>query len=118
MKSIGKLFLFSVAIAAAYSVSAIADDHKGHGSAHDATMQAAAGGTEMTEGEVRKIDKDSKKITLKHGAIKNLEMPGMTMVFKVKDPAMLDKVKAGDKVKFRAVNSDGALVVTEIQPAK
>lgn len=118
MKSISNFFLFSVAVAAAYSVSAIADDHKGHGSAHAATMQLAAGSIEMTEGEVRKIDKENKKITLKHGAIKNLEMPGMTMVFRVRNPAMLDKVQAGDKVKFTAENSDGVLVVTEIQPAK
>jgi Cu(I)/Ag(I) efflux system protein CusF len=72
----------------------------------------------MTDGEVRKIDKENKKITLKHGEIKNLEMPGMTMVFQVKDPAMLDMVKAGDKVMFKAEKANGALVVTEIQPVK
>lgn len=72
----------------------------------------------MTDGEVRKVDKENKKITLKHGEIKNLEMPGMTMVFGVKDPAMLDMVKAGDKVMFKAEKSGGALVVTEIQPVK
>lgn len=116
MKSLSSLFLVSVAIAAAYSVSAIADDNKGHGSAPGA--EQAAGTAEMSEGEVRKIDKDSKKITLKHGEIKNLDMPGMTMVFRVKDIAMLDKVQAGDKVKFKAENSGGALVVTEIRLAK
>jgi Cu(I)/Ag(I) efflux system protein CusF len=47
-----------------------------------------------TEGEVRKVDKEAGKVTLKHGEIKNLEMPGMTMVFQVKDPALLEKVKA------------------------
>lgn len=72
----------------------------------------------MTDGEVRKVDKDAKKITIKHGEIKNLEMPGMTMVFQVKDPAMLDKVKAGDKVKFIAEQIGGAIVVTDIQTAK
>ena len=79
-------------------------------------MQMSAGA--MTDGEVRKIDKENKKITLKHGEIKNLEMPGMTMVFQVKDPAMLDMVKAGDKVMFKAEKANGALVVTEIQPVK
>lgn len=74
--------------------------------------------TTMTDGEVRKVDKDAKKITIKHGEIKNLEMPGMTMVFQVKDPAMLDKVKAGDKVKFTAEQLGGAIVVTDIQPSK
>lgn len=72
----------------------------------------------MTDGEVRKVDKENKKITLKHGEIKNLDMPGMTMVFAVKDPAMLDMVKPGDKVMFKAEKSGGALVVTEIQPVK
>jgi Cu/Ag efflux protein CusF len=72
----------------------------------------------MTEGEVRKIDKEAKKITLKHGDIKNLDMPGMTMVFLVKDAALLDKVKAGDKVKFAAEKTDSAIVVTAIEPVK
>jgi len=116
MKSINSLFLVSVAIAAAYSVSASADDNKEHGSAQGA--EQAASTAEMSEGEVRKVDKDSKKITLKHGEIKNLDMPGMTMVFRVKDVAMLDKVHAGDKVKFKAEKSEGALVVTEIRLAK
>ena len=69
----------------------------------------------MTEGEVRKIDKQAKKITLKHGDIKNLDMPGMTMVFQVKDAALLDKVKAGDKVSFTAEKVDGDIVVTAIE---
>ena len=73
---------------------------------------------DMADGEIRKVDMDNKKITIKHGEIKNLDMPGMTMVFQVKDPAMLGKVKAGDKVKFSAEKSGGAIVVTDIQPAK
>ena len=73
---------------------------------------------DMTEAEVRKIDKESGKITLKHGEIKNLDMPGMTMVFQVKDPAMLGTVQAGDKVKFRAEKVGGAYVVTDMQMNK
>lgn len=73
---------------------------------------------EMTEGEIRKVDKENKKITIKHGEIKNLEMPGMTMVFQVKNPDMLDKVKAGDKVKFRAEKAGGAFVITDILLSK
>jgi Cu/Ag efflux protein CusF len=68
------------------------------------------------EGEVRKIDTDAKKITLKHGDIPNLEMPGMTMVFRVSDPALLTKVKPGDKVRFTADKVDGALTVMSIEP--
>ena len=91
---------------------------------HAQTAATAASGTmpmstgAMTDGEVRKIDKENKKITLKHGEIKNLEMPGMTMVFQVKDPAMLDSVKTGDKVMFKAEKANGAMVVTEIQAVK
>ena len=83
-----------------------------------ATQASSAAAGTMTEGEVRKVDKESKKITLKHGEIKNLEMPGMTMVFQVKDPAMLDMVKQGDKVQFKAERAGGALVITDIQVAK
>ena len=74
--------------------------------------------TEMIAGEVRKVDKDARKITLRHDEIKQLDMPAMTMVFQVKDPALLDKVKAGDKVKFKAEGAGGALTVTEIEAAK
>ncbi len=72
----------------------------------------------MTDGEVRKVDKENQKITLKHGEIKNLDMPPMTMVFGVKDAAMLDKLNTGDKIQFRAANEGGKFTVTEIQPAK
>ncbi len=71
-----------------------------------------------TEAEVRKIDLDAKKITLKHGEIKNLEMPPMSMVFQVKDPAMLEKIKAGDKVLFTADKINGAFTVMSIEPMK
>lgn len=93
----------------------------GHAGAPMAPASAAASNKSdlpMADGEIRKVDMESKKITIKHGEIKNLDMPGMTMVFQVKDPAMLDKIKAGDKVKFSAEKSGGAIVVTDIQPAK
>jgi len=79
---------------------------------------ADSGAGEMSDAEVRKVDKAQGKITLKHGEIKNLDMPGMTMVFTVKDKALLDKVKPGDKVKFKAVDESGKLTVVEMAPAK
>ena len=90
---------------------------------HNGTMHAMkpAQGTaasDTTEGEVRKIDMESGKVTLKHAEIKNLDMPGMTMVFVVKDKAMLDTLKAGDKVQFKAINEAGKITVTEIQPVR
>lgn len=81
-------------------------------------LAASADKTVMTDAEVRKVDKDAKKITLKHGEIKNLEMPAMTMVFQVKDAALLDVAKSGDKVKFRAEKISGGYVVTAIEVAK
>jgi Cu/Ag efflux protein CusF len=72
----------------------------------------------MADGEIRKVDKDAKKITIKHGPLARLDMPAMTMVFQVKDPALLDKVKPGDKVKFDAEKIGGGYAVTKIEPAK
>lgn len=71
-----------------------------------------------SEGEVRKVDKDANKITIKHGPLQNLDMPAMTMVFQVKDPVMLEQVAAGDKVNFVAEKVGGALTVTKIEKAK
>ena len=69
---------------------------------------------DMVKGEVVKVDKAAGKITLKHGPIKKLDMDGMTMVWRVSDPAMLDKVKAGDHIEFDADRVNGALTVTKI----
>ncbi len=73
---------------------------------------------DMVDGEVRNINQESGKITLKHGAIKNLDMPGMTMVFKAKDPAELDKLQAGDKVRFKAEKNNGAIYARDIELVK
>ena len=76
--------------------------------------KASATKPALTEAEVKKVYKDSGKITLKHGEIKNLDMPGMTMQFKVKDPMMLNNINAGDKVLFTAEQVKDELVVTSI----
>jgi len=75
-------------------------------------------GIQPAEGEVRRVDKDAKKITIRHGPIVYLDMPAMTMVFQVRDPALLDKVKAGDKVRFTAEKTGGAFTVTTIETTK
>ena len=103
---------FAAQLLAASAYAQVADATK----ATDAST--ATPSAEMSDGEVRRIDKDSRKITLKHGELKNLDMPGMTMVFQVKDAAMLDTVQVGSKVKFRADRADGAFVVTSIQAVK
>ena len=75
----------------------------------------AAQASVMTEGVVRKIDAANGKITLKHGPIVNLDMPGMTMVFRVQSPELLKAVKVGDTVKFHVEDLNGAFTVTAIQ---
>jgi Cu(I)/Ag(I) efflux system protein CusF len=72
----------------------------------------------MTDGEVRKVDQGTGKVTIKHGDIKHLDMPGMTMVFTAKNKSVLNNIKPGDKVKFMAVTEGGKFFVTDIQPEK
>ena len=75
--------------------------------------------SELTDGLVKKVDASASKITIKHGPMKKFDMEdGMTMVYRVKDPAMLSAVKAGDKVKFDAEHVNGQYIVTKIQKAK
>lgn len=71
--------------------------------------------SDLADGEVRKVDREAHKITIKHGKIKNLEMPPMTMVFQVKQAALLDKVKPGDKIRFKAVNESGQVTLTQVE---
>ena len=82
-----------------------------------ATSHPAATAT-LAEGEVRKIDVDAKKITIKHQEIRNLDMPPMTMVFQVRDASLLGRVKPGDKIRFAAEKVGGAYTVTRIEATK
>ena len=101
MNTIKKLFAISaLAMSAALPVAALAQTTPS-----------------MTDGEVRKVDLEAGKVTIKHGDIKHLDMPGMTMVFTAKDKAILNNIKTGDKIKFMVVSDAGKMVVTEIQPA-
>lgn len=85
-------------------------------SAGEPATPAAA--PEMTAAEVKKVDRDARKITLKHDPIKALDMPAMTMVFMVKDAAMLEAVKPGDKVMFSVEKARGGYTVTSIKEVK
>lgn len=91
---------------------AVAQSHTGHGAT------AATKGTGTATGEVRRIDKEGKKLVIKHGDIKGMDMPGMTMAFPVKDPKMLDAVKPGDKISFVVEKAGDDLVVTRIDKEK
>jgi Cu/Ag efflux protein CusF len=106
----------------ASSATVFGADHAATHALHQAASaasaaQATATAAELTPAEVRRIDAANKKITLKHGEIKSLSMPAMTMVFQVRDPALLDKVKVGDQVRIAVERANGALVVTQLQPA-
>ena len=107
-------FLSAVFLAAATSAPWVHANEEHHKPAAGASRAAES----LSEGEVRKVDKDAQKITVRHGPLANLDMPAMTMVFQVKDAAMLDKVKAGDKVKFRAEKVGGAFTITQIDAAE
>jgi Cu(I)/Ag(I) efflux system periplasmic protein CusF len=88
-----------------------------HSAATPTPLQAGAT-ADMADAEVRKVDMEGAKLTLKHGEIRSLDMPPMTMVFGVKDKALLEKVKAGDKIKFKAVKDGGRYIVTELAVVK
>lgn len=105
------LFLATVALAA---LPAFASSHN----PAPASEKATAGTPALVDGEVKKVDKDAGKVTIKHGPLVSLDMPAMTMVFRVKDPAMLDKMKTGDAIRFKAEKLGGNYTVTEVQPAK
>ena len=83
-----------------------------------AQQVAATANAALTEGEIKKVDKATGKLTIQHGDIRNLGMPGMTMVFRVQNPAMLDKVQEGDKVRFTADMVNGALTVSAIETVR
>jgi Cu(I)/Ag(I) efflux system protein CusF len=103
------LFVTALAVVAAPALA----QHAGHGTARPAA--AAAG--ELADGEVRRIDKARGAVLLKHGEIKSINMGAMTMSFKLKDPAMADQLKEGDKVKFTVEQKGDDLVITSIRKA-
>jgi Cu/Ag efflux protein CusF len=108
-----------VRIAAAVLIAApvfaqSASDHV----AHHPNAAAQPVAAEAADGEVRKVDKSAGKVTIRHGEIRNLEMPAMTMVFRVKDPRVLDSLKEGDKVRFTADKVNGIYTVTTVEVVK
>lgn len=120
-----RLTLFAVVAALSFAGAASAQSSRSAADMPSGSEKAPAVGavdgaaaSDLTEGEIRKVDKDNKKLTIKHGPLKNLDMPGMTMVFGVKDDAMLDKIETGAKVRFQAEKIDGKIIVTKIEAAR
>jgi Cu(I)/Ag(I) efflux system protein CusF len=85
-----------------------------HGADHHGSRQDGYVAARCVDGEVKKVDLEAGKVTIKHGPIKHMDMPGMTMVFTAKDKALLTNVKPGDKVQFMVTNEGGKMVVTSI----
>ena len=114
---------FSLAAALAIVVAPLAQADNAHNAHHaasaaetsEASAPAQSAATALSEGEVKKVNKDTGKLTIKHGELKNLGMPPMTMLFRTKEPAMLDQVKAGDKIHFVVEKLDGQLTVTKLE---
>lgn len=100
------------------NVAALPAGHEGHSSASSAPVAVASKVAAMSDGEVKKVDKEAGRLTIKHGPLENLGMSGMTMIFGVKDASMLGAVKAGDKIKFVAEKLDGRFVVTQLELQK
>jgi len=114
MNTISKLAL-AAAVTLTSASPALAQEHN-----HDAHGPSQTSGVadNLTDGEVKKVDKDAGKITIRHGELKNLGMPAMTMVFHVKDPVMLEQVKAGDKIRFISEKVDGAFTLIQLENVK
>jgi Cu(I)/Ag(I) efflux system periplasmic protein CusF len=104
------------AILLATAAGAQPASQKGEHSSHHPPAAAAA--APQSEGEVRKVDLEQGKVTLRHGPLANLDMPPMTMVFTVADRKLLEGLNPGDKVRFTADKKDGSYFVTAIEPAK
>ena len=113
-----KLYSLIAVASLTLSCTAFAQTSTADHAAHHPPAVSAAAVAPTSDGEVRKVDKEQGNVTLKHGPIANLDMPSMTMVFKVADPKMLDNLKPGDKVKFAALNKDGAITVMAIEVEK
>jgi Cu/Ag efflux protein CusF len=110
------LLLLSVTLV--LPAAAFAQEHQHH---HGMAMQPASqAGSEipMSEGVIKKVDKAGGKVTISHGPLENLGMPGMTMAFKVKDKAWLGKMKEGDKIRFVADYLDSAVTVVRYEATK
>lgn len=107
------VFAATLGMATAAIAQSSENDHSAHHPPAAATLAPAA--APRTEGEVRRIDKDRGRITLRHGRIENLDMPPMTMVFTVEDKRMLETLQPGDKLRFTAEKKNGVFTVTGME---
>lgn len=122
------LALLAIALAAAFGTANAASDHGGHGGMNNSTQMAQMSGAhdmssmsasmQMSDGVVKKVDAAAGKVTLQHGPLHNLDMPAMTMVFRLKEPSWAGQLKMGDKIRFVAESANGILTVVQYEMAK
>jgi Cu/Ag efflux protein CusF len=117
-----RLYLYHIACCSVLLCSGAAwaqeHPHAGHGMAAPAVQGAGQSAAALAEGEVIEVDVAGKKVTLRHGEIKNLNMPPMAaMPFHVKDQALLEQLKPGQKIRFTASHINGVFTMTSVQPA-
>lgn len=107
--------LFALTIAGASLAHAQSPQPAERAPQGDGPAASAASQELLSEGEVRKVNREAGKVTLRHGPLTNLDMPAMTMVFTAANPQLLDDLKEGDKVRFHADRKDGVFLVTAIR---
>ena len=115
MKSNIRAFLATAVLAVSAAGFAVAATDAPSGAQSPAAVSAT---TKLTAGEVRKVDLEQGKLTIKHEALENLDMPGMTMVFKAADAQLLKGVKPGDKILFRAEKGEAGFMLVRLEPAQ
>ena len=112
------IFVFFAGLISLLPLTALsASEHDAH-SGHMANQSTAPAESPMSEGVVKKVDKAAGKVTIAHGPLVNLNMPAMTMVFRVKDAAWLDQMKAESKIRFLADTANGSLIIVRYEVAK
>lgn len=119
-RAVARSLVLAALLCAAAMTTATAQTHATHErdpGAGGVGATASPDADDLADGEVRKIDRDAGRLTLRHGPLRNLDMPGMTMVFDVADAAVLDRLRPGERVRFQAGKVDGRFVVVRIEPA-
>jgi Cu/Ag efflux protein CusF len=113
-----KRILSAVAIVSLTAFGGYAGAQAGHDHGHGTPEAKKTSAEVVNTGEVKRVNQDTKKITIAHGPLKAFDMPAMTMAFGVKDPSTLGKVKQGDKVNFVLEKAGEDLVITRIESAR
>ncbi len=104
------LTVSALALGVTLPASGFAQAHAGPADAAEAQPASS-----LSEGEIRRLDPETGKLTIRHGEIRNLDMPPMTMVFTARDKAQLSGLKVGDRIRFVALKEGGQYLVSEIQ---